>query len=148
MIGNIVRRGMWGSIIGILVSYLMPLLMSLLAGEGMFHPIPASLLQDFGNELQAVLFQLGVFCLAGFLVGVESLVWEKECWSLLRQTTVHSGLVFCTLLPAFFVCDWIEGVTGFLLWMSIFLAVYLAIWCICYFTGLQEIRGLNRLLEG
>jgi len=146
MLGNSIRRGAWGSAIGVLASHLIPLFMSLLAAEGVFQPVSSSLLQYLGNELQAVLFQSGVFCLAGFLMGLESLIWEKECWSLLRQTMVHSGLSLCTLLPAFFVCGWIESAAAFLLWLGIFLAIYLFVWCACYLAGLRTVRELNRLL--
>ena len=74
MLGNSIRRGAWGSAIGVLASHLIPLFMSLLAAEGVFQPVSSSLLQDLGNELQAVLFQSGVFCLAGvsFSLGREA----------------------------------------------------------------------------
>ena len=144
MIRKIIIRSLLGAPIGLAITYTNALMISIAVGDGSFYPVVPSLIEDCGNELNAVLLQAACSCLYGAVWGGASVIWETERWSLLRMTLTH--LIVCSLatFPIAYITHWMpHHALGILLYFSIFFTIYLCIWLVLLYITKRQIHQLN-----
>ena len=88
--------------------YLITIGISIFLGDGNFYPCVPSLIKQFGNEITAVIVQTILSALLGAGFAGSSLIWEKDDWSLLKQTSVYFAIVTVLMMTVAYVCKWME----------------------------------------
>ncbi|MBQ3601457.1 MAG: DUF3021 domain-containing protein [Lachnospiraceae bacterium] len=128
---ELISRIFVGLLGGIVLSYLITIGISISLGDGTYYPCVPSLAERFGSEILAVIVQtvLSAFLGAGF--GGSSLIWEKDDWSLLKQTGVYFAIVTVLMITVAYICEWMEhSVRGVLCYFAIFFAIFVIVWVI------------------
>lgn len=142
-------RCLLGAPLGLAISYVITILISLTVGDGNFYPVVPELTADCGSEMNAVLLQAACSLLYGAAWAGASLIWETEGWSILRQTVTH--LLVCSLatFPIAYFMRWMHhSVSGVLLYFGIFLGIYLLIWAVQYTAVKRRLQRMNAKIKG
>lgn len=138
-------RCLLGACLGISISTVIAIVVSAMLGDGTYYAVHPQLIQDMGSELAAVVLQTGVSVLYGAAWGGASLIWEREDWSLTRQTLTH--LVICSLatFPVAYLMRWMDrNVMGILGYFGIFLMIYGVVWMFLYLGTKRRVEKLNQ----
>lgn len=142
-------RCLIGAPIGLSISTVITIIISLFTGDGNFYPVAPGLIADCGNEINAVLLQALCSLLYGAAWAGASVIWEIDRWSILRQTVTH--LIVCSLatLPIAYFMRWMNhSVTGVWSYFGIFFGIYLFIWLSQYSAMKKRVRQLNARVQG
>lgn len=134
-----------GAALGVTLSLLIAILISLTVGDGRFYAVVPELIADCDGELNAVILQTALSMLYGAAWAGAALIWKQEQWSLARQTVTH--LLVCSLatFPVAWLCRWMRhDAAGAALYFGIFFAVYALIWLGQYLGIRRRVREMNR----
>ena len=134
-----------GAPIGLAISTIITIIISLIIGDGKFYAVVPELITDCGSEINAVLLQTVCSFLYGAAWTGASVIWEKENWSILRQTVTH--LIICSLATfpiAYFMRLMHHSVSGVLIYFGIFLGIYLIVWLSQYSSMKKRVEQMNR----
>lgn len=136
---ELIRRIGIGFILGIVICYLLSITISIFLGNGNYYPCLPSLTKRFGNEITAVIIQTILSAILGSSLFASSLIWEKENWSLLKQTSLYFAIVTILMMTVAYLCDWMEhSVKGVLCYFAMFFVIFIIIWTI-QFTFLKHL---------
>lgn len=144
---KILIRAFLGSLIGIVINYLITIVISAVVGDGTFYPCVPSFTERYGNEVTAVIVQtiLSAFLGGGF--SMASLIWEKDDWSLLKQTGVYFAIITILMMTVAYICEWMEhSLRGVLTYFGIFFAIFVVIWVIRYMSWKIRISKIKEKL--
>ena len=137
-------RALIGAPIGITVSHVITLLVSLAAGGGEFLPVTEWLRQTAGSELAAVAVQTLSSGVMGAGFGAASVIWEIGSWSLLRQSVAYFFAASVLMLPTAYAMGWMEhSVTGVLGYAGIFFCSFACFFAAQYLQMRREVRRMN-----
>lgn len=145
---KILLRCLIGAPIGLAISTLITIIISLTVGDGNYYPVVPELVSDCGDEMNAVLLQALLSLLYGAAWAGASVIWEMENWSILLQTVTH--LVICSLatFPIAYFMRWMKHTaSGILLYFGIFFAIYLIIWLSQYSSMKKRVEEINRKIH-
>ncbi|MDP7979469.1 DUF3021 domain-containing protein [Bacillus multifaciens] len=99
-------------------------------------------------ETKTLLIYLVVANIVGIIFSVASFVFEREEWSLLKQTIIHFIILLGTFLPAAIWMGWIPNhVSSILICVGIFIIVYFIIWFVMTIYWKKKIESLNHQLK-
>lgn len=141
---KLLGRCLLGAPIGLAISTLITIAISLTVGDGRFYPVVPELIADCGSEINAVLVQALCSLLYGAAWAGASLVWEQERWSLLRQTALHLVICSAATFPIAYFMRWMRhDAGGILLYFGIFFGVYLLIWLAACSAMKKRVREMN-----
>lgn len=146
---KILFRSLMGAPIGVVVSLIITIIYSLCMGHGEYFPAPHELIDWCGgNETSAVIVQMICSLFIGAVGGGSNVIWEVERWSLLKQTAVHLGVIAVPFFGISYVMNWmphhIYGALGFI---GAFIAIYVIMWCVIYFSIKAKIKKMNKRLH-
>ena len=145
---KILLRCLLGAPIGLALSTLITVVISLPVADGTFYPVVPELAAGFGSEMNAVLVQTLCSLLYGAAWAGASVVWDRESWSILRQTATH--LIICSIatFPIAYFMRWMpHNVSGILLYFGIFLFIYAVIWLAQYSSMKKRVRQMNEKVQ-
>ena len=145
---KIVLRSLLGAPVGVAISYLITILISLAVADGNYYPVVPELITDCGSEMNAVLLQTLFSLIYGAVWGSASVIWDMESWSLLKMTLLH--LVICSIVtfPVAYFMQWMpHNIAGFLFYFGTFLGVYLIIWISQYQSMKRRIDQINHKIQ-
>ena len=132
---NLFYRCLFGAPTGLAISYAITIIISLFIGDGRFHAVVPEL---------TVLLQSVCSLIYGAIWAGSSVVWEKENWSLLRQTITHLIIGSTATFPIAYLLRWMEhSLLGISLYFALFFAIYFVIWFSLYSVTKRRIRQLN-----
>ena len=146
---KILFRGLMGAPMGVVISLIITIIFSLSMGHGEYFPAPHELIDWCGgNETTAVIVQMICSLFIGAVGGGSSVIWEVEKWSLLKQTLVHLAVIAVPFFGISYVMNWLPhylyGALGFI---GAFIAWYVIMWCVIYFSIRAKIKKMNRQLQ-
>lgn len=137
-------RCLVGAPIGLTISVIVTIIISLCTGRGNYYPTPHELIDLCGNAINAVLVQTACSFMYGAAFGGASVIWENENWCLLKQTLIHFGVISISSFPIAFFMYWIpHHIYGALAYIGIFVAIYAIIWTSLYFYNKAKVKQLN-----
>ncbi len=145
---KVIIRCLIGAPIGLALSTIITIAISLTLGDGHYYAVVPELIADCGTEINAVLLQAICSLLYGAAWAGASLIWEIDDWSILRQTVTH--LIVCSLctFPIAYFMHWMNhSVLGVLSYFGIFFAIYFAIWFSQYMAIKKRIQQINSKVE-
>lgn len=140
-------RSLLGAPIGVLVSLIVTIIISLCTGHGEYYPAPHELMNWCGSEITAVIVQLVCSLAVGAIGGGSSVIWIMEKWSLTKQTLIHFAVLVIGFVPISYVLNWMPHyLYGALGYIGAFIAVYLIMWISIYFSIKTKIKEMNKRL--
>lgn len=144
---QVLLRGLLAFPLGIALGYVITIMISLSTGEGIYYPCEPSLIAIAGNEVNAVLLQAILCGILGSSFGACSVIWETE-WSILKQTFIYFFITSAVMMSVAYIANWMEhSVAGFLIYFFIFIAMFVMVWLIQYFTWKNKIKKLNSRMD-
>ena len=145
---KVLLRCLAGAPIGLAISTIITIIISLTVNDGVYYAVVPELIDDCGNELNAVILQAVLSLIYGAAWAGASVIWEMDNWSILKQTAVH--LVVCSLstFPIAYFTRWMpHNVKGILLYFGIFFGIYLIIWLSQYSAMKKRVEQINERLN-
>lgn len=145
---KVVIRCLIGAPIGLTLSTIITIAISLIVEDGHYYAVVPELIADCGTEINAVLLQTICSLLYGAAWAGASIIWEIDNWSILRQTTTH--LIVCSLctFPIAYFMRWMNhSILGILSYFGIFFAIYFVIWISQYMAIKKRIQQINSKVE-
>ena len=140
----ILRRCLAGAPIGLAISTIITIIVSLNMGDGKYYAVSPQLAADCGSEINAVVIQAIFSMLYGAAFSGASLIWDTE-WSLTKMTAVHFLICSAATFPTAYLMRWMDhSVGGILLYFGIFVAIYIAIWVSQYAGMKRKIEAFNQ----
>ncbi len=141
---KILLRSLLGGFIGLSISYIITVLISLCIGDGRYYAVTPQLAAGLGGEMNAVLIQTIGSVIYGAAFGGGSVIWEIESWSLLKMTVTHLIIISVCCFPTAYFMQWIpHNVLGIAIYCAVFFGIYLGIWLAQYFAMKKKIQLLN-----
>ena len=141
---RILCRALLGAPIGLAISTAITIFASLIYGDGNYYPVVPALVEQCGNEINAVMAQMIASLLYGAVWAGASVIWEMDDWSLLRQTVTHLIVGLLATFPVAYLMYWMEhSISGIVGYFAIFIGIYIVIWITIYNRTKREITKLN-----
>ena len=152
---KVILRSLIGAPIGLSISFIITLIISVIINKGEYYPVVPQLTAICGNELNAVVIQTVCSLIYGAAFGGASVIWEIETWSLLKQTVIHCLVISVSMLPIAYCMYWMpHSFLGCMYWMPhsflgiagyivIFFFIYFFIWFAQYFAMKKRIQEFN-----
>ncbi len=142
-------RALSGALGGIVICYFITIGISLVMNDGVYYACVPSLVDRFGNEVSAVMVQMGLSAILGAGFAGSSILWEKDEWSLLKQTTIYFSIVSVLMMSVAYVCEWMEhSFLSFLHYFIIFFVIFFVVWVLQYMIWKIRIARINRKIKG
>jgi len=142
------QRGLLGFPLGVFIGYAITILISLFVADGDYSSCVPALVDDFGNEINAVVFQAALCGLLGVSFAAASLIWERDDWSIVKQTGIYFLITAVTMFPIAYFTRWMEhSVSGFLIYVGIFAAIFVFMWVVQYCIWKNKIKRINKKIE-
>ena len=131
-------------IIGLAISTAITIFSSLIYGDGNYYPVVPALVEQCGNEINAVVAQMIASLLYGAVWAGASVIWEMDDWSLLRQTVTHLLAGSIATFPVAYLMYWMKhSIAGVVVYFAIFIGIYVGIWITLYSRAKREVTKLN-----
>lgn len=141
---KVILRSLIGAPIGLSISFIITLIISVIINKGEYYPVVPQLTALCGNELNAVVIQTICSLLYGAAFGGASVIWGIENWSLLKQTVIHCFVISVSMLPIAYCMYWIpHSFLGIASYIVIFFFIYFFIWFAQYFAMKKRIQEFN-----
>ena len=132
---------------GIVICYFITIGISIVVGDGNYYPCVPSLIERFGNEVTAVIVQTVLSAILGSGFAGCSIIWEKDEWSLLKQTGIYFAIVSVLMMTIAYVCEWMEhSVKGVVSYFAIFFAIFVVVWIVQYLVWKMRISKIKSKL--
>lgn len=145
---EILKRCLLGAPLGLAISTIITIIISLIMGDGRYYAVVPSLAQDMGSEINAVILQAVLSMIYGAAWGGASVVWDAEGWSLLKMTVVHLVITSLATFPIAYLARWMpHSATGILLYFGIFVLVYIGIWLSQYSAMKKRVKEMNAKIQ-
>ena len=142
-----VKRAIMGFIYGVFIGQTILILESLMARDGNFYPVAASLVELAGTKIGAVIIQ---YCLTGIIgttFAATTVIFEMDNWSLLRQTIIHFIITSIVMYIAGFLCGWFpHKLSSTLIWFGIFIVIYVIFWISFSSYYKNKVKKMNEVL--
>ena len=133
---------------GVVLSYFITIAISLIIGDGNYYPCVPGSTERFGNEVTAVEIQTVLSAILGAGFAGCSLIWEKDEWSLLKQTGIYFSIASVLMMTVAYVCEWMEhSVKGVLSYFGIFLGIFIVVWLVRYMIWKVRISKIKEGLQ-
>lgn len=137
-------RGLLGFPIGIAIGQFMLIIVSVMMGRGHFLAVTPELLSYAGSEIEAVILQTILCGVIGFIFAGSSIIWDKNSWSILRQSATYFLITALTMLPIAYFANWMEhSIRGMLSFLLVFLIIFIIVWLVNYVMWKNKITKLN-----
>lgn len=141
---RILCRALIGAPIGLAISTAITIFSSFIYGDGNYYSVVPALVEQCGNEINAVVAQMVASLLYGAVWAGASVIWEMDDWSLLRQTVTHLLAGSIATFPVAYLMYWMKhSIAGVVVYFAIFIGIYVGIWITLYSRAKREVTKLN-----
>ncbi len=145
---KILFRSLLGAPIGITISLIITIIISLSSGKGEYYSAVPEFIDLCGNEITAVIVQMICSMFIGAVYSGASVIWEIEKWSLTKQTLIHFIVFIISFAPISYVLYWMpHNILGALSYATSFILMYIFIWVSMYFSIKSKINKMNSQLK-
>ena len=142
-----VKRAIMGFIYGVFIGQTILILESLMARDGNFYPVAASLVNLAGTKIGAVIIQYFLTGLIGTTFAATTVLFEIDNWSLLKQTIIHFIITSIVMYIAGFLCGWFpHKLSSTLIWFGIFIVIYVIFWISFSSYYKNKVKKINEAL--
>lgn len=144
---KVIIRCILGAPIGLAISTIITIVISVLIGDGSYYAVVPALIEDFGTEIKAVLVQALCSLVYGAAFGGASVIWENE-WSVLKMTVTHFLICSIATFPIAYLMRWMDHkLSGVLEYFGIFILIYIIIWVSQYARMKRKVNIWNKKIN-
>ena len=144
---QVILRGLLGVPLGIAMSTVIGLMISVVLANGRYAPCAPSLVLSAGNELNAMLVQTLLSGLLGATFGASSVIWELDRWSLFKQTGTYFSITSFVMMAVAYFSYWMEhSIRGLIIYFIIFVGIFIFVWLVQYLIWKKRIKRINEKL--
>lgn len=148
MIKKALQRGLFGFPVGISIGYVITIVGSLFWGNGNYSPCVPTLVDAVGSVIGAVALQAALCGLLGASFASASLIWEKDDWSIVKQTGIYFLITAVTMFPIAYFAHWMtHSILGFLVYAGVFAVIFVFMWFVQYCIWKTKIKRINKKME-
>ncbi|HML68192.1 MAG TPA: DUF3021 domain-containing protein [Clostridia bacterium] len=141
---ELIKRCLLGAPLGLAISTVITILISIIIADGRYHAVVPELTSEMGSEINAVVLQAVLSLIYGAAWAGASVVWDAEHWSLLKMTLVHLIVTSVATFPIAYFARWMpHDAKGILIYIGIFVVIYASIWASQYSAMKKKIREMN-----
>jgi len=145
---EILKRSLLGAPLGMAIGMVITIIISLTVGDGRYYAVVPELVNDMGNEINAVILQAVLSMIYGAAWAGASAVWDAEGWSLLKMTIVHLIIASAATFPIAYFARWMpHTLVGVLLYIGIFIFIYAGIWVSQYSAMKKRVKEMNEKIK-
>ncbi len=145
---KVLSRCILGAPLGLALSYMITVVISLTLNDGNYYAVVPELIMDCGSEIGAVLLQTALSLIYGAAWAGASTIWDIEEWSILRQTAIHLGVCSIATFPIAYFTRWMShDLKGILTYFGLFLCIYVIIWLIQYSALRRRVKRINEKIN-
>lgn len=145
MAAKALKLGAIGFLLGMVVGVLIVIALGFARGGSL--ALPPVLLNATGSEAGALLAQMLLSGVFGFVPWAGIVFYEIDSWGLLKQAVVHYASYTAAFAVVGLVAGWIETPADMALVAGIFLVGHSIIWTIMYLRYKAATKELNTLLQ-
>ncbi|CAM4150663.1 DUF3021 domain-containing protein [Bacillus luti] len=99
-------------------------------------------------EMKTLITYLVTANIVGLIFSFASFIFEKEEWSILKQTSIHFIILLGTFLPTAIWIGWVPNRFGpILVCIGSFIVMYFIIWFVMTLYWKRKIETLNHQLK-
>ncbi|GMR63633.1 MULTISPECIES: DUF3021 domain-containing protein [Bacillus] len=99
-------------------------------------------------ETKTLIAYLVTANIIGLIFSFASFIFEKEEWSILKQTSIHFIVLLGTFLPTAILIGWVPNrFSPILVCIGIFIVIYFMIWFIMTLYWKRKIKKINHQLR-
>lgn len=139
-----IARIISGAPVGLMISYLITIIISLIIGDGNYHGVVPALVEETGGELKAVIIQTLASMIYGAAWSGASVIFKRDDWSILRQTVTHFLIISLVSLPIAYFMHWMRhSLMGFVNYFGTFIVIYAIVWAILYSVAKRNVDQIN-----
>lgn len=148
MFKEVLKRSVLGAVIGIAISQVIAIIISLCIADGSFYAVVPSLAERINSEIGAAVIQTVCSILYGAMFGGMSVIWELDNWSILKQTIVHFSVVSVVTMPIAYITEWMHhSILGAIIYFAIFAFSYAGIWFGQYMAMKKHLDDVNKKMK-
>ncbi len=145
---KILLRSLMGAPIGVTISLIITIIISLCSGNGEYYCAVQEFIDLCGNETTAVIVQMICSMFIGAVYSGASVIWEIEKWSFTKQTLLHFAIFIVSFVPISYLLSWMpHNLNGALCYVAAFTGMYTLIWVSVYFSMKSKIKKMNSRLQ-
>lgn len=145
---ELLHRIICGLLVGIAVSHFITIGISITVGDGNFYPCVPNLIDRYGSEITAVIIQTILSAVLGAGFAGASVIWEKDDWSLLKQTGIYFAIITVLMMTVAYICEWMEhSVNGVARYFGIFFAIFAVVWVVRYAIWKNRISKIKKKIS-
>lgn len=142
------KRALLGFPLGIAMGQVVSIMVSFIFANGYYGAVHPDLIVTLGSEINAVIVQTFLYGVIGFIYAGTSVVWEKDSWSLTKQTLVALSVYAITMVPIAYILKWIQPNWGdTLLFLSVFIVIFIVIWSGIFLYTKKSVAQMNAKLN-
>ncbi|SFM34015.1 Protein of unknown function [Gracilibacillus orientalis] len=113
-----------------------------------FAVISFMIIQSIDSSMQEIWKHWLASMLIGILFSFASAIFEREEWSILKQTVMHSTLTFLVLFPIIILAGWLPfNPVSLIIGLGIFLTTYSIMWVSMYFYYKNVEKSMNKCID-
>lgn len=147
MFKEVRKRFLLGFPSGVFIGYTITIINSLIAADGQFYPLSPGILKTFETPIIAIIVQFLCTGFIGATFAASSCIFEKDEWSLLKQTIIHFLITSTVMYICAFICNWFKhDVINTLVWFFVFAIYYLIFWLAFWLHYKKQIKDINKNL--
>lgn len=136
-----------GIVISHTINFTINLITSLIANDGHFNFLVPGFVERVGNEITAVVINAVLLTVFGAIYGYAGTIFEREDWSLMRQTVTHFLALIVTFILIGYYLMWLPQDFGTLLSaLILFIIIYALIFFFIYRSVKKQITDANKKL--
>ena len=143
-----IKRALLGFPLGMAIGYTINIIFSLAFANGYYGAVHPELIEAFGNEINAVIIQAILWGLLGFIYSGFSVIWEKDNWSLVKQTTIVFFVYLLPMMIVGYILKWYTfNILQVIIFISIFILIFFIIWILIYLKTKKDVDALNAKIQ-
>ena len=143
-----IKRALLGFPLGMAIGYTMSIIFSLAFANGDYGAVHPKLIEAFGNEINAVIVQAILWGLFGFIFSGFSVIWEKDNWSLVKQTTIAFFVYLLPIMVIGYILKWFTfRILEVIIFISIFIFIFFIIWILIYLKTKKDVDAFNAKIQ-
>ncbi|MCP9311975.1 DUF3021 domain-containing protein [Liquorilactobacillus satsumensis] len=144
---KIIKYTLVGIPTGVFIGFMIALIFSFIYRTNNFVPSAPTFVSYFSSNTMATAVSALLWAGMGTVFSVSSLIFEKERWSVTRQTTIHFCVSYVGFTPLAILAGWFPLNAAWLGgYTLIFSGVYLIMWCVFMLAAKNAIFELNQLV--
>ena len=143
-----IKRALLGFPLGMVIGHTQNIIFSLAFANGYYGAVHPERIVAFGNEINAVIIQAILWGLLGFIYSGFSVIWEKDNWSLVKQTTIVFFVYLLPMLIVGYILKWFTfNILQVITFISIFIFIFFIIWILIYLKTKKDVDALNAKIQ-